>query len=332
MKSKKLVVKDTYIKPKHFNPRKFVYLFLLAVLVSGILYQRISIYLNANRYARVGELIDVGTSTMHVYTGGQGDITFVLSANIGAISPYASLSPLHQELSKMGKVVVYDKPGYGWSDFTKAPRDLDTLTAEIHTALTQSQQTTPYILVAHSLGSLEALRYAQRYPEEVAGILLIDGASPSFCKTYNNIMIAESFLLNLSRQLGLLRLGNKWGYFDYALLPNPELDEEALSLSKGLGLEKIWNRNILEEQLHVKSNAKLILEAGDLGALPIYFLTSTSNIYGNWNQTQQEFFSLSSQAKQFPMKGSSEQIEKKDLPDILNACNELLTYLQPDEE
>ncbi|WP_180270654.1 alpha/beta hydrolase [Sporanaerobium hydrogeniformans] len=331
MKGKKMIVKDFYVKPKHYKPRKIIYLLLFAIILSGMLYQGISISLSAKDYARVGQLLAIDDTLMHVYTGGSGDATFVLASSIGTPSPYAALSPLHEKLASLGKVVVYDKPGYGWSELTKAPRDLDTLTSEIHAILEKSGRQAPYILVAHSTGSLEMLRFAQRYPEEVSGILLIDGASPSFCRDYNNIMIAESFLLNFSRHLGILRLGEHLGYFQYALSPNPDLKEDIQVISKGLALEKLWNRNALEEQLRIKNNAEIVLEGGNLGSIPLYFLTSQANIYGNWTKTQQEFFSLSTEAKQFVISGSSEQLERKDLPTILSACEQLVTFLQPEE-
>lgn len=62
---------------------------------------------------------------------------------------------------------IYDKPGYGWSDITNAPRDIDTMIKEIHEVLSKAGEKPPYIYVAHSIALLEAIRFAQLYPDEV---------------------------------------------------------------------------------------------------------------------------------------------------------------------
>lgn len=78
-------------------------------------------------------------------------------------------------LRQHAKIAVYDRFGYGYSDLTGRKRDIDSITDEVHELLQVSGQKPPYLFVGHSLGALETIRYAQRYPEEVKAILLIDG-------------------------------------------------------------------------------------------------------------------------------------------------------------
>ena len=187
-------------------------------------------------------------------------------------------------------VSVYDKPGYGWSETTSAPRDIDTICKEIYTLLHSSEipddedtYIEPFIFVGYGMGSLEVLRYAQLYPEDVAGIVLIEGAAPQFCADFNNIMIMESFLTNGLRNIGVLRLFSGIGMVDNALGTHKDYDPELISLNKGIALEKTWNRNMISEKLNVPDNGQTVIDGGDLGDIPIRIITSHANIYSNWN-------------------------------------------------
>lgn len=106
---------------------------------------------------------------MHVYGEGAGDITVVFASGHGTGSPFIDFYPLYHELAKKTRIVVYERFGYGWSETTTAPRDIDTITEEIHTLLLEAGEQPPFLLVGHSLASLETIRFAQTYPDEVVG-------------------------------------------------------------------------------------------------------------------------------------------------------------------
>lgn len=142
---------------------------------------------------------------MHVYAGGQGDVTVVLASGWGTANPYVDFSPLYEKLAPHVKFAVYDRFGYGYSETTDQKRDIDTVTEEIHEALQAAGQKPPYVLAAHSLGSLETLRFAQKYPNEVKGIVMLDAGSPEFY--YNDtIDSAGGFLNKLLIKTGVIRL------------------------------------------------------------------------------------------------------------------------------
>lgn len=328
MSKNKTIVLGTYNKKKSKSYKGFFYIFLVFILLIGVTYQWYSIFAHANQYGRVGKLVEVNGVNMHLYTGGEGNKTFVLASDIGTAVPYVSLYPLHSELAKIASVAVYDKPGYGWSGLTKAPRDIDSITSEIHALLENSQQSAPYILVGHAMGSLEILRFAQLYPDEVEGIVLIDGASPAFSKDFNNIMIVDSFLVNLSRNTGLLRLGNRSGKFQNTISVSTSLSEDLQAVNAGLALEKIWNRNALLEKLNLNKNGEIVFNHGALGDIPLYIITSKANPYNSWNKSQTELLKLSTQSFQSYIQGSVNTIETDDVPDILATINELLLSLE----
>lgn len=330
-------IKRTSRKREKFKKR-LVPLTILVVIVIGVIYQQFSIYLNASHLGRMGRLVEVNGVNMHLYEAGSGDIPIVFTADIGSNVPYVDLYPLHNVLSANYPVMVYDKPGYGWSDYTSTSRDIDTICEEIHTLLhsadvpgDEDTYLEPFIYVAQGMGALEAIRYAQLYPEDVAGIVFIEGTSPSFLVDYNNIMIIESFLTNALRNTGILRLMGRTNFTANTLNDNPELSDALRALNKGIGLEKNWNRNVIAEKLKVSDNAQIILDAitdEELGDLPIRVVTSEANTYTTWSRTQRALLNLSTDSQQFLIEGSTTQIEQNDVPTILSAIEGLITHIQ----
>jgi pimeloyl-ACP methyl ester carboxylesterase len=82
-------------------------------------------------------------------------------------------------LSKSFHVVSYDRAGLGWSDLGPMPRTADRIADELHTLLQKAAIAPPYILVGHSFGGLTMPVFASRFPDEVAGMVLIDAVAPS---------------------------------------------------------------------------------------------------------------------------------------------------------
>lgn len=329
-------IKKTSRKKEKFKKR-LVPLTIIGAIVIGIIYQQLAIYYNASNLGRMGRLVDINSVNMHLYDSGMSNIPIVFTANIGSNVPFVDLYPLHNTLSKNHRVMVYDKPGYGWSEYTSASRDINTICEEIHAVLhsndipgEEDTYLEPFIYVAQGMGALEAIRYAQLYPEDVAGIVFLEGTSPAFCADYNNIMIIESFLINGLRNTGLLRLISNSNFVMNSLNDNPELSDELRALNKGIGLEKNWNRNVIAEKLNISTNAEVILSNlsdEKLGDLPIRVITSEANTYSNWNRTQKALLGLSSNSKQYFIQGSTTRIEQNDIPTILSAIEELVTHI-----
>ncbi|MFZ6819024.1 alpha/beta fold hydrolase [Undibacterium sp. Ji22W] len=86
------------------------------------------------------------------------------------------------EVSQDSSVFAYNRPGYGKSDKTNAPRDGQTIVAELHQMLQQRHLKPPYILVGHSMGGLYVQLFAKTYPDEVQGIVLVDALYPKIIK------------------------------------------------------------------------------------------------------------------------------------------------------
>ncbi|MFC3804202.1 alpha/beta fold hydrolase [Cohnella sp. GCM10012308] len=267
---------------------------------------------------------------MHVYAGGQGEVTVVLASGWGTANPYVDFYPLYEKLAPHVKFAVYDRFGYGYSDTTDKKRDIDTIAGEIHEALQASGQKPPYVLAAHSLGSLETLRFAQKYPDEVKGIVMLDAGSPEFY--YNDTFdSAGGFLNKLLIKTGVIRLL----FHSQAVIDNSRasrnglkfVPDELKQIDLTGALLKLQNANMDDELRQARSNAKIVLDDKKPFDLPLTVLTSDYSGVADedWARYEKEFTSWSSQAKQVVIKDSEHYIHQY-RPDLV--ADEILAVVK----
>lgn len=130
--------------------------------------------------AAPGRLLPVAGSRMHIYcTGaeaGAGAATVVLQAGLGGnVLDWVYVQPV---LALHHRVCSFDRFGAGWSERTDRPRSADAMAEELHLLLAAAGETGPFMMVGHSLGGLLSLHHAQRYPGEVAALVLLDTMHP----------------------------------------------------------------------------------------------------------------------------------------------------------
>jgi pimeloyl-ACP methyl ester carboxylesterase len=120
----------------------------------------------------VEEMADVGTHHLHALVAGEGMPVVIIDGGIGAGSE--EYRPLQERLAVKTTVITYDRAGYGLSEPGPLPRDSGTEAGELRVMLHKMGVAGPYVLVGHSLGGLNMEVYAHRYPDEVAGLVLLD--------------------------------------------------------------------------------------------------------------------------------------------------------------
>lgn len=123
-------------------------------------------------YQPVDQMIDVGTHRLHIHREGEGAPTVVIDVGIGGTSD--EWLPLQKQLAEITHVCTYDRAGYGQSEPGTPPRDSGKTADELRALLRGASVAGPYVLVGHSLGALNMQIYAARYPDEVAGMILLD--------------------------------------------------------------------------------------------------------------------------------------------------------------
>lgn len=130
----------------------------------------------AAKYPPLGQMVDVGGYRMHINCQGDpaGSPTVVLDAGQG--EPGLTWASVQPKVAGFARVCTYDRAGLGWSEASPKPRTASNIVEELHTLLTRADLEPPYVLVGHSAGGLYARLYNQKYPGEVAGMVLVDAA------------------------------------------------------------------------------------------------------------------------------------------------------------
>jgi pimeloyl-ACP methyl ester carboxylesterase len=120
-------------------------------------------------------LVAVGGYRLAIHCIGEGSPTVVLETGLGAPSEY--WAPVQQEIARLTRVCRFDRAGRGKSDPppTTPPACAD-MVADLRALLHNASIPPPYVLVGNSLGGMNARLYAYRHPEEVAGLVLVDGS------------------------------------------------------------------------------------------------------------------------------------------------------------
>jgi pimeloyl-ACP methyl ester carboxylesterase len=121
-------------------------------------------------------LVDVGGYRLAVHCIGEGSPTVVLETGLGAPSGY--WEPVQQQIAGLTRVCLFDRAGRGKSDPapTTTTRTCADMVADLRALLRNAGIPAPYVLVGNSLGGMNARLYAYRHPEEVAGLVLVDGS------------------------------------------------------------------------------------------------------------------------------------------------------------
>lgn len=127
----------------------------------------------------LGKSIEIGRHKMHLYCTGTGGPSVILEAGTGAFSIDWYL--VQQEIAKSNSVCSYDRAGHAWSELGPRPRTMRQAMFDLHRLLSEAAISGPYIMVGHSLGAKLVRVFATEYPNDVAGLVLVDpGTGPSY--------------------------------------------------------------------------------------------------------------------------------------------------------
>ncbi len=248
----------------------------VGVAVLGALAQTWPTRRAERRYPPPGVLVDIGGHRLHLDVQGDGPgPTAVLESGMGSFSPnwYWVQSELAQDM----RVVAYDRAGLGWSERGAGPRDAETLAAELHAALLAAEIAGPYVLAGHSFGGLPVRAFAQLYPGETAGLVLVDASNPDQwvrwpVRNADRMIVASQRVTAALARVGLLRLVDLSRAISEGLPDRPVAELKARSALPGASA-------VEAEQMAAwpTSRAQLVL---DLGALPLVVLGVTEQPRG----------------------------------------------------
>ena len=303
------------------------------LLSAGYLYQRRTTVADFEQYPAPGQLVDVGGYSLHINCTGQGSLAVIVDAGNGDFS--LSWQGIQPDVAKFTRICTYDRAGYGWSDPSPKPRTAKVMAEELHTLLSTAGVEPPYVLVGHSLGGYNVRMFADLYPDEVAGMVLVDAGHEDqlkrFPPEYEKINRQQSSFystMGFMARFGILRLlGNSSGGVDMVppqflrvpvsvqavyltMLSHPSFFDAALDEFRALPetTEQVRTTKKLGDLPLIVLTAETTVDPAALEAIGLSPDFDASRIQQIWYDLQTELAGLSTNGERIIVKDSTHSI------------------------
>ncbi|MDE7184597.1 MAG: alpha/beta hydrolase [Lachnospiraceae bacterium] len=252
---------------------KIIFIVIVAVLILLlIIYINHQIHLKEESKLRLplGQMIEVDGHNMSIYVEGSGDTTLVFMSGGGTCSPILDFKSLYSLLSDKYQIAVVEKFGYGFSDVVDKDRDIDSILEDTRTALAAAGLNSPYVLCPHSMSGLEALYWAQKYPDEVSAIIGLDMSVPEYYDSMN-INIPIMHIAGWTANIGVTRFIP--GISDSDAIKYGTLSDDEKEIYRAIFYNRTATVTMLNEVKRVKENAEIVNGMG-IPQLPMLLFIS----------------------------------------------------------
>lgn len=295
-----------------------------------------------------GQLVDIGGYKLHINCMGEGSPTVILAAGLGDFS--VTWGAVQPELAKTTRVCAYDRAGYGWSNPSPYELTITGMADELHTMLVNANVPGPYVMVGHSLSGLMVRVFTHNYPEDVAGMVLVDSTHD---EQYVRLVAAVPKFGELL-QSGIESGKGQYRFFRFLsstgvmalmpqLIPNSGFPEAVFEQYKANWSTSNFFDTILAEagaleeiladtrDMHISGFGNLpltVLSAGPSGSDPNYSDSENQKLTQIRQELQSDLLKLSSDSKQIIAEQSGHYIQH-DQPDlVIDAILEMAGALQ----
>ncbi len=140
------------------------------------MYQVLGTAADRRRYPPPGRMIDLGGRGLHLIDQGVSGPAVIFESGIAATC--LNWTRVRTDVECFAFACTYDRAWLGWSEPAPGARTTSAIVDDLHALLDAARIPGPYILAGHSFGGLLMRAYAARYPEKVAGVVLVDPLSP----------------------------------------------------------------------------------------------------------------------------------------------------------
>jgi pimeloyl-ACP methyl ester carboxylesterase len=243
----------------------------LGILTLTTLYHAIASH-RENQQPFPGQITTTDRSRIHWLEKGDGETTIVIDHSLGGVEGYL----LIDRLSTLGRVVIFDRPGYGRSSSSWQPRTSKQNNLELQSLLHTAQIQPPYILIGDSFGSYNMRLFAHSYPDRVIGLVMTDGlhesqmlSLPLRLKIFKIFLAISFFFVSFGAALCIVRICGLLGIFE---IIKPELkcfDSDRLNqVKKSFYSASHWF-TMAREITSLDTSGRQLRIASDLGRLPV---------------------------------------------------------------
>ena len=286
-----------------------------------------------------GQMVNVDGRGMHIYCTGEGSPTVILAAGLDDFSIF--WSQVQPEIAKVTRICSYDRAGLGWSEPGSSPRTSGTMMDELHTLLINAKVDPPHVLVGHSFGGALMRLYAHNYPDEVAGMVLVDAAPDELFLRVPSWRNAIEGKLGLYRTLAPL---SSFGLlaFTPGSIPNRGMPDDVLAQYRAIAVSTDYFQTGVAENEAFESNLTevrnanvslrdmplILISRGYWDAMPGFSEIENQQAWQAWNEMQSEMLSLSSNSRQIVAIESEHNIQLQQPKLIVDAILELIEATQ----
>lgn len=240
----------------------------------------------------LGQLIDINENNISIYVEGSGSKTLVFLSGGGTCSPILDFKSLYSLLSDEYRIIVVEKFGYGYSDIVDEDRNIQTILSETRLALNKAGIEGLYVLCPHSMSGIEALYWAQKYPDEIEAIIGLDMAVPEY---YENMKInlALMKLGQYAADLGITRLIPTLAESD--AIKHGTLTNDEKNRYRAIFYNRTATVTMINEAKSVKDNARIVAQNGVPQVPMLLFISDGTGGTGfdkeTWRRIQEKYIS-----------------------------------------
>jgi pimeloyl-ACP methyl ester carboxylesterase len=278
---------------------------VLGVAVIALVVEAVTERRERRLFTPPGRLVDVGGHRLHLLATGQGHPGPIVILDAGMISFSSNWAWVQPAVAEFARVVAYDRAGLGWSDPGPKPRDAGQSARELHAALQAADLDGPYVLAGHSYGGLAVRAFAILFPDDVAGMVLVDGSHPDQWIRFGVSSRVLGFSNKVSGALarfGLFRVFDK----EFRLLADGLPDRAHAELMALSRTPRAFSTAGDAALAWDERTRPLVDAAGGLGDLPLVVISVTEQprMGDKLTALQAELPALSSQSKHITVEGA----------------------------